>query len=105
MKANRIIIKPIPGCLMKLISDQLQLIDSNGNVFELKKNNVVQIMDIEDVSSPIKFDFTTKFITNWKITLLSDNRKFTLTSYNTSQTASIYEVFELLTEENSNNIH
>lgn len=97
------LIKPQVGCLMK-VKVNLQLVDSIGDMFVLKHNDIITIYQIEDVSPPIRLNFNTKFITNWKVTFVFDKHKFTVYSKNTSQSASIYEYFDLLTQDNNNNI-
>lgn len=98
MKAKQIIRKPIAGDYFVSKND-IDVIDVNGMVLNIKKNAIVILSDIQEATPSMRLDRKTKFIPNWICRFFYNKRLFTLRVQNTSQESLLFEHFDHLTSQ------
>jgi len=90
--------RPEPGDLYITIKS-IDIVDTKGNIFTLKKDSIVQVFEIRNLNSTMMLNRETKFIPNWGCKFIYEKRMFHITVKNSSQESMLYEYFEPLTEE------
>lgn len=97
---QQVVNKPIPGDLF-ISKKSIDVIDTNGNILAIRKNDIIRLLEIKNQNAPIRLDRHTKFIANWTCKFFIDKRHFILNIQNTSQDSMFFEHFEALTEDSA----
>jgi len=104
LKSEHVFVKPIAGDLF-VVKKNIDVLDYKGSILNLKKNDIVRLVEITDANPSMRLNRKTKFIANWSCKFFIDKRHFTLFVQNTATDSVLFEFFDCLTEELANKIN